>query len=234
MNGTDVGWPTFKGRPLILNFWATWCGPCKQEIPTLVELVEQVQGAESHGARRLGGRHAGRSPPVRGGIQDELPGARRARAGQASQETYDAVMAMPVTLVHPPRRHRDAASIQGPATKRVVRNAGQGAAGDRRARRRNDASADHSARSPAAAGVAFREGSDGSPVTVVIEPQVGDVRARAARRRHARLRPPRGACGRPRASARRCSPTSKTARARPRARSAPVSSCHVRDCTGVG
>jgi thiol-disulfide isomerase/thioredoxin len=28
----------WKGRPLIVNFWATWCGPCREEIPLLKEL----------------------------------------------------------------------------------------------------------------------------------------------------------------------------------------------------
>jgi thiol-disulfide isomerase/thioredoxin len=41
MNGVTVNLASFKGRVILLNFWATWCGPCKLEIPDLVELQEQ-------------------------------------------------------------------------------------------------------------------------------------------------------------------------------------------------
>lgn len=41
MNGVDVTLSSFKGKVIVLNFWATWCGPCKVEIPTLVELQKQ-------------------------------------------------------------------------------------------------------------------------------------------------------------------------------------------------
>jgi thiol-disulfide isomerase/thioredoxin len=34
-DGTKLSLADFKGQVILLNFWATWCGPCKRELPLL-------------------------------------------------------------------------------------------------------------------------------------------------------------------------------------------------------
>ena len=41
LDGQSVTLSTLKGKAVLLNFWATWCGPCKIETPWLVELQNQ-------------------------------------------------------------------------------------------------------------------------------------------------------------------------------------------------
>lgn len=38
LDGRVVKSSDFAGKVLLLNFWATWCGPCRMEIPSLIEL----------------------------------------------------------------------------------------------------------------------------------------------------------------------------------------------------
>jgi len=47
LKGVKKSLRSFEGRPLIINFWATWCPPCRREIPLLLQLRRQ------HAAERL-------------------------------------------------------------------------------------------------------------------------------------------------------------------------------------
>jgi thiol-disulfide isomerase/thioredoxin len=38
-DGSEVTLASFKGKPVLVNLWATWCGPCVAEMPTLDSLA---------------------------------------------------------------------------------------------------------------------------------------------------------------------------------------------------
>jgi len=42
LDGNTIGLEQLAGRMVVLNFWATWCGPCKEEMPSLQRLQERV------------------------------------------------------------------------------------------------------------------------------------------------------------------------------------------------
>jgi peroxiredoxin len=43
MNGSSVRLADYKGKVILFNFWATWCPPCKAEIPGFIELHDQYK-----------------------------------------------------------------------------------------------------------------------------------------------------------------------------------------------
>lgn len=43
MTGAKVDLATFAGKPLIINLWATWCGPCRLEMPQLVGFADKFR-----------------------------------------------------------------------------------------------------------------------------------------------------------------------------------------------
>lgn len=42
LDGQSVDLKVFKGKVLVVNFWATWCAPCREEMPALQSLSEQL------------------------------------------------------------------------------------------------------------------------------------------------------------------------------------------------
>jgi thiol-disulfide isomerase/thioredoxin len=46
LDGKDVQFASFHGKVIFLNRWATWCGPCVSEIPSIERLAESVKGED--------------------------------------------------------------------------------------------------------------------------------------------------------------------------------------------
>ena len=44
LDGAVVRLSDLRGKPVLLNFWATWCGPCKREMPDIQQVYTQANG----------------------------------------------------------------------------------------------------------------------------------------------------------------------------------------------
>ena len=44
LSGHELRLSDLKGKVVLLNFWATWCPPCRKEVPSLVSLNSQMSG----------------------------------------------------------------------------------------------------------------------------------------------------------------------------------------------
>jgi thiol-disulfide isomerase/thioredoxin len=43
LDGKEIKLEDYRGKVVLLNFWATWCGPCRAEIPSLIELQRRYK-----------------------------------------------------------------------------------------------------------------------------------------------------------------------------------------------
>lgn len=45
-NSKEVKFTDYKGKPIVLNLWASWCGPCKQEMPHFEKAFKENQDVQ--------------------------------------------------------------------------------------------------------------------------------------------------------------------------------------------
>ncbi|MFN3861807.1 MAG: TlpA disulfide reductase family protein [Roseateles sp.] len=44
LDGTELDLARWRGRPLLVNFWATWCPPCVKELPEINQFYNEAKG----------------------------------------------------------------------------------------------------------------------------------------------------------------------------------------------
>ena len=98
-DGRELSLANFAGRPLLVNIWATWCVPCKAEMPTLDALASIEQGKLSVIAisQDLQGRKPVREFFDRAGIQNLEPYIDRQNRMSAA---FDNQLALPATILY--------------------------------------------------------------------------------------------------------------------------------------
>jgi thiol-disulfide isomerase/thioredoxin len=58
-DGRSVSLSYFRGRPVLIDFWASWCGPCRKSMPSIEQLYRKYRGS---GLQVVGINIEGRTP----------------------------------------------------------------------------------------------------------------------------------------------------------------------------
>lgn len=97
IQGRTVRLSSYKGKVVLLNFWATWCPPCRAEMPDLITMQRQYR---SQGLQVIGITY----PPERIGEVRQFTRQLRvnypiALGTKATKALFDASETLPVTIV---------------------------------------------------------------------------------------------------------------------------------------
>ncbi len=97
LDGDTVRSTDLAGKVVVLNFWATWCGPCRLEMPTLQSLHERSDTAE---VVVLGlSTDVGGADPIRAFLEERDITYAVGRATQAHRQAFGGIRGIPTTFI---------------------------------------------------------------------------------------------------------------------------------------
>lgn len=95
LDGESVSLSGLQGHPVMLNFWATWCGPCKFEVPMFVALQDKYR---DDGFVVLGVSVDDPAPALKAFAAEYKMNYPVLMADNAIQDAYGPIFAIPVTF----------------------------------------------------------------------------------------------------------------------------------------
>ena len=115
LDGTPLRLSSYRGKVVLLDFWATWCDPCREETPHFVELQKQYA---DRGLQIIGVSMDDTSDPVRDFYQQFHMNYPVVMGDAKTGEAYGGVLGLPIIFLLD-REGRIAAKHTGPTNAKA-------------------------------------------------------------------------------------------------------------------
>lgn len=96
LNGRPVNLSSYRGKVVLLDFWATWCGPCRDEIPAYIQLQNRYA---NQGFQVIGISMDDSEGPVRAFYRDFHMNYPVVMGGAETGELYGGILGLPIAFV---------------------------------------------------------------------------------------------------------------------------------------